>query len=251
MPRFCANISMLYAELPLIERIGAARMAGFEAIEILFPYDGDAGQLRDAIRTHDLALALINCPPPNYSDPAGPRGMAAVPEEVGRFRMALRRSLRYAAQLGAERVHIMSGVAEGPEAELCLIENLRHAVAETDRPLTIEPLNRHDMPGYFLSDFDTALRVIDAVGSDRLGLQFDIYHAARITGDVLGAWDRVKTRVTHVQFADLPGRGAPGTGQLDLPAIFARLDADGYSGWVSAEYLPGKDTRKTLDWLRW
>lgn len=249
MRRFCANISMLYAELPLLERIGAARQAGFEAVEILFPYDGDAAALREALRLHEMPLALINCPPPNYADPDGPRGFAAVPGEEARFRSAFRRAARYAEALGAERIHVMSGAAEGPEAEALLVENLRHAVSVTDRPLTIEPINRHDMPGYFLSDFETALRVLKAVGSERLGLQFDIFHAARIAGDPLAAWARVQKHVTHVQFADLPGRGAPGTGSLDLPAIFARLRADGYRGWISAEYRPGPDTRTGLGWL--
>lgn len=251
MPKFCANLSFLYTELPLIERIGAARAAGFEAVEILFPYDGDAAALSYALATHELPLALVNCPPPNYADPDGPRGFAAVPGQEGRFRSAFRRALRYARTLGAERIHIMSGVAAGAEAEACLIANLTHAVEQAGGlPLTIEPINAHDMPGYFLNDFDLAVRVLEAVNSDSLGLQFDVYHAHRITGDVLATWAAVKDRVTHVQFADVPGRGAPGTGQIDFPAIWAQLEADGYGGWVSAEYKPGGPTDGTLEWLK-
>ena len=250
MPRFCANITWLFDDLPLPDRVGAAKEAGFEAVEILSPYDCDAAELRYALGLHEMPLALINCPPPNYADPEGPRGFAAVPEEEGRFANALRRALRYAGTLGAQRLHIMSGAAEGQEAEDCLVRNLTHAAeAAKGLPLTIEVINTHDMPGYFLRDYDTALRVLDRVGSDWIGLQFDIYHAQRITGDVLATWAAVKDRVTHVQFADVPGRGGPGTGQLDLPAIWAQMAADGYDGWISAEYKPDGPTEEGLDWL--
>lgn len=251
MPRFCANISRLFAELPFIERIGAARAAGFEAVEILFPYDGDATALKEALAVHELSLALINCPPPNYADPRGPRGFAAVPEEAARFRSAFRRSKRYAEALGAERIHIMAGRADGPQARQVFIDNLSWAVSEApDLMLTIEPQNSCDAPGYFLNDFGTATSIIDEVGAGSVRLQFDLYHAQRIAGDWRAAWDSTREYVGHVQFADVPGRGAPGTGQLDVKSFFACLDADGYRGWTAAEYDPGPDTRKTLAWLK-
>ncbi len=252
MPRFCANLTYLFTDLDLPERVGAARRTGFEAVEILFPYDGDAAALRGALLAHDMPLALINCPPPNYIDPDGPRGFAAVEAEAGRFRSAFRRALRYARTLKAERIHVMAGAAEGPGARAVFVDNLRWAVDEADGlPLTIEPINRHDMPGYFLHDFDTAIEVLGAVGAapDRLGLQFDVYHAARITGDAVATWDRVNAAVTHVQFADTPGRGAPGSGALDFPAMFDRIDRAGYDGWVSAEYRPDGPTEDGLSWL--
>lgn len=249
MSKFCANLSWLYSELPLIERVGAAKAAGFEAVEILFPYDGDAAALREALAVHDLPLALINCPPPNYADPDGPRGFAAVPGEEARFRSGFRRVLRYADAMKADKVHIMAGAATGPEARQTYIGNLRSAAEQTDIPLTIEPINTDDMPGYFLNSFDLALEVLDEVGHPGLSLQFDIYHAHMITGDVLSTWDKVRHSVSHVQFADVPGRGAPGTGELDLKGIFNRIREDGYDGWISAEYKTGKDTRKNLNWL--
>ena len=248
MPRFCANISFLWKDLPLANRILAASGAGFAAVEVLFPYDTPAPDVRDALARTGTQLALINCPPPNYT--GGARGFAAVPESRNRFRTDFRRALRYAQSLKAQHIHIMSGAAEGPEAAACLVENLRWACAEApDQSLTIEPINPDDMPGYFLNDFDQALRVLDAVGAPNLGLQFDAYHAQRITGDVAGTWAKVRHRVRHVQFADHPGRHEPGTGRMDLQGFFDMLDRDGYDGWTSAEYAPHGDTDAGLRWM--
>lgn len=250
MPRFCANLTLLFTEYPLLERPAAAAAAGFDAVEILFPYDENAADLGHAIARSGLPLALINCPPPNYADPEGPRGFAAVPEETDRFRRAFKRALRYAGALGAGHLHIMSGAAEGAEAERVFIENLSWAAAEAPRQsLTIEPINRHDMPGYFLSDYDLAMRVLEAVNAPNLSLQFDAYHAHRITGDVLGTWDRVKSHVRHIQTSGFPGRHEPLGGEIDYPAFFAALKRDDYGGWVSAEYHPEGRTEDGLAWL--
>nr|WP_281980989.1 TIM barrel protein [Thalassorhabdomicrobium marinisediminis] len=251
MPRFCANLSMLFTEYPLLERPRAAAAAGFEAVEILFPYDENAAALGTALARAKLPLALINCPPPNYADPDGPRGFAAVPGEAARFQQAFRRTLRYAGALGAEFVHIMAGVAEGAAAKTCFIDNLRWAAAQAPKQkLTIEPINAGDMPGYFLDDFDLALEVLDAVDAPNLFLQFDAYHAEKITGDVADTWARVKHRVAHVQVGGVPDRHEPAGGDCDYPAFFARLDAEGYRGWVSGEYRPATRTEDGLDWIR-
>ncbi|EAQ03823.1 Xylose isomerase-like TIM barrel protein [Pseudooceanicola batsensis HTCC2597] len=248
MPRFCANLSFLWKDLPLPARISAAAEAGFSGVEILFPYDDPVPEVRDALARTGLPLVLINCPPPNYA--GGDRGFAAVPGLGGRFRSDFLRALRYARALGVEHLHIMSGAAEGAEAEACLVDNLAWACAEAPgQSLTIEPINGADMPGYFMNDFDLALRVIDRVGAANLGLQFDAYHAHRITGDLLGTWARAAPRVRHVQFADHPGRHEPGTGEVDLGAFFERLDADGFAGWVSAEYVPSSSPEASLGWM--
>lgn len=244
MPRFCANLSMLFAELPLLDRFGAARAAGFEAVEILFPYDEPAPLILERLDATGLPLALINCPPPNYA--GGPRGFAAVPGHEGRFRSDFRRAARYAAALGARHVHVMAGAAEGEAARATLARNLAWAAAAAPSlSLTIEPINRHDMPGYFLSDYGLALDILGEVAAPNLRLQFDAYHAWRITGDVMGTWERVRGQVVHVQVAGYEGRHEP-----DDRPFLDRLDADGYRGWVSAEYLPRGRTGDGLGWMR-
>jgi len=249
VPKFCANLSWLFAERPFMERFRAAKEAGFDAVEVLFPYDCPAQQLRDQLVWNALTFVLLNCPPPNAT--GGPQGFAAVPGLQERFRRDFDRTLRYAQVLRPRHVHIMAGTADGPQAEACFIENLRWAAARAPKQgLTIEPINRHDMPGYFLADYDTAARVLDAVAAPNLGLQFDAYHAHRITGEVMATWAAHGHRVRHVQVAGFPGRHEPTAGEIDYPALFARLDADGYEGWVSAEYAPAAGTGAGLGWMR-
>ncbi|MBT8412592.1 MAG: TIM barrel protein [Octadecabacter sp.] len=251
MPKFCANLSMLFTELPLAERPAAAARAGFGAVEVLFPYDENAADLGTAIARAGVPLALINCPPPNYADPEGPRGFAAVPAEQARFQQAFRRTLRYAGALGAEFVHIMAGVAEGPEARTVFIENLHWAAAEAGKQkLTIEPINTHNMPGYFLCDFDLAMSILAEVEAPNLSLQFDAYHAARMGLDVMATWDAVKARVAHVQVGGVPDRHEPQGGDFDYPVFFETLDKQKYKGWVSGEYRPAGRTEDGLAWIR-
>lgn len=248
MPRFAANLTMLFAELPFLDRFEAAREAGFEGVEVLFPYDAPAQETRDRIVLNDLTFVLMNTPPPNWA--GGDRGFAAVPGAGDRFRHDFDRCLRYAGVLRPRHIHIMAGIAEGPEAEAAYLENLAWAAARAPTmSLTIEPINRVDMPGYFLSDFETAVAILDRVGAPNLALQFDAYHAQRITGDARAAWDRFGARAVHVQIAGHPGRHEPEGGDIDWPAFFAGLDAGGYRGWVSAEYNPKGPTRDGLGWL--
>ncbi|QQA43473.1 hydroxypyruvate isomerase family protein [Pelagovum pacificum] len=251
MPRFCANLSLLFTDLPMVERVSAAAAAGFEAVEILFPYEENAAELSRALKASRLKLALINAPPPNYADPEGPRGFAAVPAAKDRFRSDFRRTLRYAETLGVERIHLMAGVAEGADAAAVFADNLAWAAATApNRQLTIEPINSDDMPGYFLDDFAVAVAVLQDIGAPNLSLQFDAYHAHRIIGDVIGTWNAVAPLVGHVQVADFPGRHEPGTGVIDFPGFFAAIDASGYDGWVSAEYHPLKSTEAGLGWRK-
>lgn len=249
MPKFCANLSWLFPELPFMDRFKAAKESGFDAVEVLFPYDCPTQEMRDQLIWNDLTLVLMNCPPPNAT--GGPQGHAAVPGLEDRFRRDFDRTLRFAQVLKPRHIHIMAGVADGPEAEAAFTENLRWAATRTPgQSLTIEPINRHDMPGYFLADYDTAARILDAVAAPNLALQFDAYHAHRITGDVAGTWATHSHRATHVQVAGYPGRHEPQGGEIDYPAFFASLDADGYTGWVSAEYAPAAATTDGLGWMR-
>jgi len=248
MPRFCANLTLLFNEHPLLERPAAAAAAGFDAVEILFPYDENGADLKRALDGAGMPLALINAPPPNYA--GGSRGFAAIPGGEERFRHDFRRALRYASVLSARHIHIMAGTAEGPEAADTMVRNLDWAAAQApEQSLTIEPINPHDMPGYFLDDFSVALALLDEVGAPNLHLQFDAYHAHRITGDVPGTWTAVRDHVAHVQIAGHPGRSEPVGGEIDYPAFFALLDADSYDGWVSGEYTPAGRTEDGLGWL--
>lgn len=248
MPRFAANLTMLFTELPMQDRFAAAADAGFQGAEILFPYDIPARDLSRAAISAGLEIVLINTPPPNWA--GGPRGFAAEPGREDRFRHDFDRALRFAQALRARHIHVMAGVAEGQKAHETFLENLRWATKRAPHAsLTIEPINRTDMPGYYLSDFDLASRIIAEVGAANLGLQFDAYHAQIIAGDVIGTWQRVASHVRHVQIAGYPGRHEPQDGEIDYPAFFAALDQSGYRGWVSAEYNPTRHTEHGLAWL--
>ncbi|RME14042.1 MAG: hydroxypyruvate isomerase [Alphaproteobacteria bacterium] len=249
MPRFAANLTFLFRELPFLERFEAAAEAGFAGVEVLFPYDDPAREITGRLSRHGLELVLINCPPPNWA--GGARGFAAVPGLEERFRRDFRRALRFARALGAGHLHVMAGVASGDAARETFVNNLSWAAAEDpSMSLTIEPINPTDMPGYFLADFETAAEVLDAVDAPNLGLQFDMYHAQMITGDGMATWAAHGHRARHVQVGGFPGRHEPLAGEIDYPAFFARLDAEGYSGWVSGEYNPEGRTEDGLGWIR-
>jgi len=248
MPKFCANLTWLFTELPFIERIAAAKEAGFDAVEVLFPYDVNAQDIVNELGRYEMTMALINSPPPNYT--GGEPGWAAVAGLEERFRRDFTRAHRYARTLHAGHLHIMSGDAEGDDAKALLIENLRWAAAEApEQSLTIEPLNPYDKPGYFLSDYYLAREVIEAVDAPNVRLQFDAYHAARIHGDPVKLWTEMRDISVHVQVAQTPDRSEPDRGEIDYPAFFAALDDEGYDGWVSGEYKPKGATEAGLGWL--
>ena len=193
-------------------------------------------------------MALINTPAPDWD--RGGRGVAAVPGQKSRFRAEFDQALEMAHHVNAARIHIMAGLAEGPRADDTFFKNLSWAVEQAgETPLTIEPINPHDIPGYFLNDFDQAAGILDTLKAPTLALQFDAYHAHRITGDVMGAWAKHGSRAAHVQVAGHPGRYEPTTGAIDYPSFFARLDTDGYQGWVSGEYNPKARTEDGLSWI--
>ncbi len=248
MPFFAANLSLLWTEIPFLDRFDAAAEAGFTGVEVLFPYDTPVQETVAALRKNDLHFVLLNAPPPNYT--GGDRGYAAIPGLEKRFEHDLRRAVRYAAALKAETLHIMAGAAEGDGAKQTFLKNLRHAVdvIPESLKLTIEPLNPKAMPTYFLNSFDQAAEIIDAVGSDKLGLQYDTYHAQEITGDALATFKAHQDLIRHIQIGDSPGRTPPGTGTINFEAFFAAVEASGYSGWISAEYTSDIRTEETLQW---
>ncbi|MEM8654263.1 MAG: TIM barrel protein [Pseudomonadota bacterium] len=250
MPRFAANLTYLWAELPYLDRFDAAAEAGFLAVEVQQPYDVPAPETQTALHQNGLQFVLLNAPGPNYT--GGARGFAAVPGGEARFDYDIRRAVRYAQALGAGAIHVMSGDAQGDAAKATFIDNLRRA-SETlpaDLTLTLEPLCTAAQPDYFLNSFDLAAEVIEAVGAANVGLQFDSYHAQEITGDAVATYEALVPLIRHIQIGDAPGRGAPGTGDIDFDALFDAIDASGYTGWVGAEYRTEGQTDKTLGWMR-
>lgn len=242
MTRFAANLTMLFTEVPMLDRPGLAAQAGFDGAEVLFPYDVTPADWQGAL--NGLPLVLINAPPGDWA--AGDRGFAAVAQSP--FRASFDQALGYATALGVGRIHVMAGVARGPEAEQVYLENLAWAAAQApELALTIEPLNIDDMPGYFLNDFDQAGRILDDLDLPNVGLQFDLWHAARIHGDANAVWARHRHRVNHIQIAGFPARHEPGGGGFDLTALCAEVEARDI--WISAEYRPARATVHGLGWL--
>lgn len=246
MPRFAANVTMLFTEVPMLARPNLAREAGFDGIEVLFPYDHSPQDWIAALG--GMPVALINTPPGNWV--AGDRGHAAVPGSEAAFRESFLRAADLAARVGADRLHVMAGAARGEQAEQTYRENLTWAAAQAPaQALTIEPLNTDDMPGYFLNDFDQAARIIDDLALPTLGLQFDLWHAARIHGDAAAVWARHGRLANHVQIAGFPNRAEPGGGGFDLTGLCSQLDQTEYTGWIAAEYIPARATVHGLAWL--
>ena len=247
MPKFAANLSMLFTELPFLDRFQAARAAGFEGVEFLFPYDFDALEIRRALDDCGLPLVLFNTPAGDWQ--TGDRGFAAMPDGQSRFLAGLTLSLEYAAILRPFHIHIMSGVSGGHEAESTLIYNLKDATKRNpNQSFLIEPLNPQDVPGYFLGDFAVAKRVIETVNTPNLNLQFDAYHSHLMRGDVLGDWAAYRDLVRHIQIAGVPGRNEPLPSEIDYLRFFEQLAKDGYQGFVSAEYHPKGRTDAGLNW---
>jgi hydroxypyruvate isomerase len=253
MPRFAANLSMMFTEHPFLERFDAAAEAGFEAVEFLFPYAHPAAEIRGALDRSGLELALFNAPPGDWE--AGERGLASLAGREAEFRDSIVRAMDYAAVLNPGRLHIMAGLAEGADARDVYIENLAYAAeiagaAAGGLRLCIEPINSRDMPGYHLSTSTDAVSVLDRVGADNLGLQFDLYHAQIMEGDLTRRLDKLMPRIAHIQIAGVPDRHEPDTGEVNFTHLFGVLDRLGYAGFVGCEYRPAGRTEDGLAWFR-
>ncbi len=253
MPRFAANLSMLYTELPFLERFGAAARDGFEAVEFLFPYAFDAAQIKAELSHHGLVLVLHNLPAGDWD--AGERGIACHPGREGEFRIGVERAIDYALALGVTQLNCLAGIrpANVPAevAHSTFVGNLRHAAEalhEQGLRLLIEPINSFDIPGFHLTHTTQALAVLDEVQADNLRIQYDVYHAQRMEGELAATLSRHLARIGHVQVADNPGRHEPGTGEIDFRFLFAHLDNIGYRGWVGCEYRPAAGTQAGLGW---
>ncbi len=255
MPRFAANLTMLFNELPFMERFKAAHEAGFDAVEYLFPYAYDKQDLAQALKDNALQQVLHNLPPGDWD--AGERGIACLPERKAEFRDGVARGIEYAMALQCPRVNCLAGkLPEGMErakALECLVDNLRFAAAELAKAgirLLIEPINHYDMPGFLINTTAQAIEVLDAVGSDNLLIQYDIYHAQRMEGELAATMQKHLHRIGHMQLADNPGRHEPGSGEINYAFLFKHLDAIGYQGWIGCEYKPATTTAAGLGWRK-
>ena len=253
MPIYAANLTMLFTELPFMDRFEAAAKAGFEAVEYLFPYAFDKKELAAALRANGLEQVLHNLPAGNWD--GGERGIACHPDRVSEFKEGVGRAIDYATALGCPRLNCLAGKlpvgAALQDAHPTLVDNLRFAARELEGAgirLVIEPINSFDIPGFFLTRTDQALALLDEVGSSNLKVQYDIYHAQRMEGELGNTLSRHIARIGHIQLADNPGRNEPGTGEINYRFLLAHLDRIGYRGWIGCEYKPATSTAAGLGW---
>ena len=255
MPRFAANLSMLYTEVPFLDRFERAAADGFDAVEFLFPYAFAAADIRARLVAHKLDLVLFNTPAGDWD--GGERGLACNPARIDAFRTGVAQALDYAKALGVPRLHCMAGNAPAGVAEGVLrktyVENLRYAAAalkQAGLDALIEPINHYDIPGYYLNTTAQALSVIDEVGAANLLLQYDIYHAQRTEGELAATMARHLAKIGHMQLADNPGRHEPGSGEINYMFLFEQMDKIGYKGHVGCEYNPKAGTAAGIGWLQ-
>ncbi|MGA0562614.1 hydroxypyruvate isomerase [Ancylobacter sp. VNQ12] len=255
MPRFAANLTMLFNEVPFLDRFEKAAEAGFAGVEYLFPYDFPAEELVAKLKAHGLKQVLHNLPAGNWG--GGERGIAILPDRVDEFRAGVDKAIAYATALGCPQVNILAGIAPaGVEREVLhktFVENLKYAaprIKEAGLKLLIEPINTRDIPGFFLNYTKQAKAIIEEVGSDNLFIQYDIYHMQIMEGDLARTIEANLAAIAHIQLADNPGRNEPGTGEINYEFLFRHLDAIGYAGWVGCEYKPKGDTVAGLGWLK-
>ncbi|MEO7885692.1 MAG: hydroxypyruvate isomerase [Polaromonas sp.] len=253
MPRFAANLSMLFNEVPFLDRFERASQAGFEAVEFLFPYGLEASEIQERLETHGLKLVLHNLPAGDWD--AGERGIACLPGRVDEFRAGVAKGVAYAKALGVGQLNCLAGKAPPDMDEALLrrtfVANLRYAAAELRKAglkLLIEPINTFDIPGFYLNRTAQAVAILDEVGAGNAYVQYDIYHAQRMEGELAATLQKYLPRIAHVQLADNPGRNEPGTGEINYSFLFAHLDRLGYEGWVGCEYKPATTTDAGLGW---
>ncbi|WP_144186125.1 2-oxo-tetronate isomerase [Elioraea rosea] len=254
MPKFAANLSMMYTDEPFLNRFARAAGAGFHAVEFLFPYDYSPGEVTQAARAAGVQVVLFNTVPGDWTK--GERGLAAQPGREKEFVDGVAKALDYAAALGCPNIHAMAGlVAAGADREAMgetYRQNLATAAAMAAKAkinVLIEPINTRDIPGFFLNRTEEAAAIIADVGAPNLKIQFDIYHRQIMQGDLARAIAEHLPLIAHMQLADNPGRNEPGTGEINYPFLFSEIDRLGFEGWIGCEYKPKGDTDAGLDWF--
>jgi hydroxypyruvate isomerase len=255
MPRFAANLSMMYQEHAFLDRFGAAARDGFKGVEYLFPYEFDAEVLAERLREHGLKQVLFNGPPGDWAK--GERGLAALPGREHEFRSSVATAIAYARVLGNDRIHLMAGNL-GPTDDRAAfravyVRNLAFAASEAaahDLMIVIEPINTRNMPGYCLNRQDEAHAICREVGAANLKVQFDLYHCQIVEGDLAMKLKQTMPNVGHIQIASVPDRHEPDEGEVNYPYLLKLIDTLGYEGWIGCEYVPRGNTSEGLGWLR-
>ena len=255
MPQFAANLTMLFTEVPFMERFQKAADSGFKAVEFLFPYAFSAEEIKNKLEENHLKLVLHNLPAGDWD--AGERGIACLPDRVDEFRSGVAKAIEYAKILGVPQLNCLAGkVPVGADLKNhheTFVGNLRYAAAELKKAnlrLLIEPINHFDIPGFFLTKTAQAIHILDEVGADNAFVQYDIYHAQRMEGELCKTIENNLTRIAHLQLADNPGRNEPGTGEINYIHLFKFLDRIGYQGWIGCEYKPASETVSGLGWIK-
>lgn len=255
MPKFAANLTMLFTEVPFLERFARSRKAGFTYIEYLFPYPFKPEELKAELDKHGLQQVLFNLPSGDWA--AGDRGIGASPGREAEFRAGVPRAIEYAQVLGVPRLNCLAGKRvpgrSDEEHWQTLVENARFAatqLASHGMELLLEPINHFDVPGFFLNRTEQAIRLLDEIAQPNVRLQYDVYHAQREEGELAATLGKHLARIGHIQIADNPGRHQPGTGEIHFAFLFRRLDELSYPGYIGLEYAPTPDTAGSLGWLR-
>ena len=255
MPRFNANLTLLFNEVEFLDRFRAARDAGFKGVEYLFPYAHRKQELAERLHANGLTQVLFNLPAGDWA--GGERGIACLPDRVGEFQDGVGQAIEYAQALQCRQLNCLAGIApqgtDPQHARDTLVGNLRFAADELKAAgirLMLEACNTRDVPGFFVNRSRQALDIIDAVASDNLFLQYDIYHMQVMEGDLAPTIKRYLDRIGHMQLADNPGRHEPGSGEINYPFLFGFIDALGYTGWIGCEYKPAGSTVDGLAWIK-
>jgi hydroxypyruvate isomerase len=255
MPQFAANLTMLFNESPFMERFEKAAQSGFKAVEFLFPYAFSAQDIKQKLEENNLKLVLHNLPAGDWD--AGERGIACLPDRVTEFEAGVTKAIEYAKELGVKQLNCLAGkIPAGADLDLIrktFVANLRYASAELKKvniKLLIEPINTFDIPGFYLSKTLQAVEILNEVGSDNLFIQYDIYHAQRMEGELFKTLEANLTKIAHIQLADNPGRNEPGTGEINYVNLFQFIDRIGYTGWIGCEYKPASNTEAGLTWIK-
>jgi len=255
MTKLAANLTFMFTEVDFLDRFKAAAAAGFTGVEYLFPYDYEAGVIKQKLAENKLTQALHNLPGGNWG--AGDRGIGCLPDRVDEFKAGVDTAIKYATALGCTQVNCLAGIKPAGVSDAAahdtLVANLKYAAPRLKAAgikLLLEAINTRDIPGFFVSHTLQALEILDAVGSDNVFLQYDIYHMQVMEGDLALTIERHLKRIAHIQVADLPGRHEPGTGEINYPFLFGFLERIGYSGWIGCEYKPAQSTEAGLGWAK-